>query len=254
MPTSIKALALVAMGLFLFSRYFNGSLLYYINERFVWLTVLASVGFVLVGVSYRYRVQHDHAHHPHHDDDHDRHHHDHGDHQHGQLTWAGLLLVVSPIILGLLVPPKPLGAAAMSNRDLSAKSLTSVAAPERNILAKPKSDKNILDWVIEFQSASDPAAFNGQEAKLIGFVYRDERFAANEFMVSRFVISCCAADAAPLGLKVRATEAVTLADDAWVEVRGQFETGQLDGEMVPVLAATEIHPTEVPEQPYLYPY
>lgn len=257
MPTTIKAMALAAMGLFLFSRYFNGSLLYYINERFVWLTVLASLGFVLVGVSYRYRDQHNHEHHDHDEHDHHHHHdhgHDHGDHQHGHLTWAGLLLVISPIILGLLIPPKPLGAAAMSNRDLSAKSLTSVAAPESSIITKPKTDKNILDWIIEFQSASSPTAFAGQEAKLIGFIYRDERFAPNEFMVSRFIISCCAADAAPLGLMVRAAEDVTLADDAWVEVRGQFETGQLDGETVPVLAAAEITPTDVPEQPYLYPY
>jgi hypothetical protein len=50
---------------------------------------------------------------------------------------------------------------------------------------------------------NDPAAFIGQEARLIGFVYRDDRFNGDEFMISRFVISCCAADAAPLGLVVR---------------------------------------------------
>ncbi|GAB4457183.1 MAG: hypothetical protein Kow0031_38160 [Anaerolineae bacterium] len=256
MPASIKALALVAMGLFLYSRYLTGSLLFYINERFVWLTVLASIGFVLVGLSYRYRAQHNHHHHDHdgHDPSHQHDDHDHGDHQHSQLTWAGLLLVVSPIVLGLLIPPKPLGAAAMSNRDLSVKSLTSVAAPESAVISKPKADKNILDWLIEFQSAGSPEALAGEEAKVIGFIYRDERFAPNEFMVSRFTISCCAADAAPLGLLVRAPEAVTLPDDAWVEVRGQFETGQLDGEPVPVIAAAEITPTDVPEQPYLYPY
>ncbi len=260
MPASIKALALVAMGLFLYSRYLTGSLLFYINERFVWLTVLASIGFVLVGLSYRYRAQysdphghHDHDHHDHHDHDHHDHH-DHGDHQHGQLTWAGLLLVVSPIVLGLLIPPKPLGAAAMGNRDLSVKSLTSVAAPENAILSKPKADKNILDWLIEFQSAGSPAALTGKTAKVTGFIYRDERFGPNEFMVSRFTISCCAADAAPLGLLVRAANPVTLPDDSWVEVRGQFEAGQLDGEAVPIIVAAEIIPTEVPEQPYLYPY
>lgn len=239
MPTSFKALALIGMGLFLYYRFFSGSLLFYINERFIWLTFLAAIGLILVGASYRYRPHHAHS----------------ADHQHGQLSWGGLLLVFSPVILGLLVPPKPLGAAAMSNRDVSLKSLTSASAPTNSaVLSKPRHDKNILDWVVEFQSASDPAAFAGQQAKVTGFVYRDERFAPNEFMVSRFVVSCCAADAAPIGLVVRADNSSQLATDAWVEVAGQFTPGQLGGEALPVLVAASITPTEVPAQPYLYPY
>ncbi|MCG3207089.1 MAG: putative two-component membrane permease complex subunit SMU_746c [Anaerolineae bacterium] len=239
MPTSFKALALMGMGLFLYFRFFSGSLLFYINERFIWLTFLAALGLVLVGASYRYRPHHAHP----------------ADHQHGQLSWAGLLLVFSPVILGLIVPPKPLGAAAMSNRDVSLKSLTSAGAPTNStVLSKPRGEKNILDWVVEFQSAKDPAAFAGQEAKVTGFVYRDERFAPNEFMVSRFVVSCCAADAAPIGLVVRAENGSDFASDAWVEVTGQFTPGQFAGESLPLLAAASVSPTDVPEQPYLYPY
>jgi uncharacterized repeat protein (TIGR03943 family) len=243
MRTIWKALVLVIMGLFLYSRFLGGTLLFYINERFVWLTILASVGFILVGLSYRYRSEENHEAH------------EHGDHSHGQLSWGGLALIILPVLLGLLVPPKPLGAAAMVNRDVSAKSLTSAAAPQGGaVLAKPKAEKNILDWLIEFRSTSNPAAFEGQEAKVIGFVYRDDRFAADTFMVSRFVLSCCAADAAPLGLMVRWPESSTLAADQWVEVTGHFEPGEFDGEPMPILMAEKLTPTTVPEQPYLYPY
>jgi putative membrane protein len=238
-----KALALVLMGLFLYSRFLGGTLLFYINERFVWLTILASAGFILVGVSYRYRSAENPETH------------EHGDHSHGQLSWGGLALVILPVLLGLLVPPKPLGAAAMVNRDVSAKSLTSAAAPQGGaVLAKPKAEKNILDWLIEFRSTSNPAAFEGQEARLIGFVYRDDRFAADTFMVSRFVLSCCAADAAPLGLMVRWPESSTLAADQWVEVTGHFKPGEFEGEPMPILMAEKLTPTTVPDQPYLYPY
>jgi uncharacterized repeat protein (TIGR03943 family) len=242
MTPSLKALALVAMGLFLYSRFFGGTLLFYINERFVWLTLLASLGFILVGISYRYRTG------PAHD-------HDHADHHHARISWGGATLVLLPIVLGLLVPPKPLGAAAMVNRDVSIKSLTSAAAPNSNqVLAKPKAEKNILDWLIEFRSTSDLSAFNGQQAKVVGFVYRDERFGRDQFMVSRFVLSCCAADAAPLGLLVQAPESGSFADDQWVEVTGAFEAGQFAGEAMPILLAETIKPTDIPEQPYLYPY
>lgn len=243
MTPSLKALALIAMGLFLYSRFFGGTLLFYINERFVWLTLLASFGFILVGASYRYRTEHSHIDH------------DHAGHSHDKLSWGGFLLVISPILLGVLIPPKPLGAAAMVNRDISIKSLTSAAAPETSeILAKPQRDKNILDWVIEFRSTPDLNRFEGQEAKLTGFVYRDERFEQDQFMVSRFVLSCCAADAAPIGVVVRSSKSASFSDDQWVEVTGEFELGRFGGEDMPILLAESITPIGIPEQPYLYPY
>ncbi|MCB0209872.1 MAG: TIGR03943 family protein [Anaerolineae bacterium] len=248
MKSSWKAILLIAMGLFLFSRILSGKLFFYINERFFWLTIFAALGLLLVGISYRYRFV-DNAHqHDHHDHDHEYHHHD-------QLSWIGLMLIASPIVLGLVVPPKPLGAAAMTNRDISIESLTSAAAPESNtILSKPHGEKNILDWIVEFRQASDPAALAGQEVKLVGFVYRDERFADETFMVSRFVVSCCAADAAPLGLVVNWPDSLTLEDDQWVEVAGVLQPGEFEGETMPIVEAASVTLTDVPDQPYLYPF
>lgn len=241
MKPSIKAVALIGMGLFLYWKIYNGTLLYYISERFAWLTLLAAIGFIIVGASYRYRAAPD--------SDHEH------DHQHGNLSWGGLLLVALPVILGLLVPPKPLGAAAMSNRDFEVGSVTSASVPKTSqIISRPAGDKNVLDWLIDFRLAKDPAAFTDQEAKVIGFVYRDDRFGKDSFMVSRFVISCCAADAAPLGLMVRWPESAGLASDAWVEVKGRFQPGEFDGEPMPFLIAEAVTPTDVPSQPYLYPY
>jgi uncharacterized repeat protein (TIGR03943 family) len=238
MKTRLKALALIGMGLFLCSRFINGALFYYINERFLWLILFASLGFILVGMSYRYRPQH-------------AHHHEHDGHEHYQFSWFGLFLVLLPVALGLLMPPKPLGAAAMVNRDISIDSLTSAS---NTIIAKPKGNRNVLDWLIDFRTAKDPAAFAGEEAKVIGFVYRDDRFAPEEFMVARFVLSCCAADASPLGLVVRWPEGASLADDSWVEVEGHFEPGRFAGEEMPILIAESVTPTEIPERPYLYPF
>jgi uncharacterized repeat protein (TIGR03943 family) len=240
MNANVKAVALILMGLFLYSRFFNGNLFYYISERFVWLTILASVAFIIVGLSYRIGSRHQH---------------DHEGHSHDQFSWGGLALVALPIVLGLLVPPRPLGAAALTNRDVSVESLTSAAAPEsNNVLARPKGERNILDWVIDFRQAGDPAAFTGEEARVIGFAYRDERFAADQFMVARFVVSCCAADAAPLGLIVQWPDSQTLTDDQWVEVAGHIEPGRFAGEAMPILIADSITPTDIPERPYLYPY
>lgn len=241
MKTWWKATILIAMGLFLCSRILSGKLFFYINERFFWLTVFAALGLVLVGVSYRFRSSHDHS--------------DHSGHQHGRLNWLGLLLIASPIILGLAVPPRPLGAAAMTNRDVSMESLTSAAAPEGStILTKPKGEKNILDWIVEFRQTLDPSTLAGQEVKVVGFVYRDERFTEEKFMVSRFVLSCCAADAAPLGLIVNWPDSSALEDDQWVEVTGVLQPGDFEGEVMPIVDAVSVIPTDIPNQPYLYPF
>jgi len=243
MNPTIKAFTLIAMGLFLYTRYIGGTLLYYINERFVWLTLFAVVGFIVMGISYRYRVSQE-IECP-------------VDHHHGNLTWGGLILVVLPIIFGLLMPPRPLGATAMSNRDVSVESFTSVAGPNTSVvMAAPEnhSERNILDWLVDFWGTQDPTAFNGQEATVIGFVYRDDRFDDDSFMVARFTISCCAADAAPLGLVVHSPDANTFPTDEWVEIQGLFEAGQFDGKDMPILKADLIKPTDIPDQPYLYPY
>lgn len=240
MKPTFKALILVAMGLFLYTRFFGGTLLFYINERFIWLTLLAAVGFIAVGFSYRYRLLRPAA---------------HEGHEHGNLSWAGALLVLSPVILGLLVPPKPLGADAMSNREISVDSFSSVTGPTKStIMERPQGERNILDWLVDFWATQDPNVFDGQEAEVVGFVYRDDRFDENTFMVSRFVISCCAADASPLGLIVRSPDSSAFPDDQWVEVRGTFEAGLFDGREMPLLNADMIVPTDIPSQPYLYPY
>ena len=245
MKSTVKALTLISMGVFLYSRFWNGKLFFYINERFVWLTIFASAGFLLIGLSYRYRPQQAH----HHDEQ------DQAEHSHGQISWLGLGIILLPIILGLLVPPKPLGAAAMVNREVSIGSLTSAAAPEADdVLTKPKADKNVLDWLIEFRSSPNPAAFNDEPVKVIGFVYRDDRFEQDKFMVSRFVVSCCAADAAPLGLLVHWPESASLADDQWVEVSGHLQAGEFGGEAMPIIMGESVISTEIPERPYLYPF
>ncbi|MBK8987987.1 MAG: TIGR03943 family protein [Chloroflexi bacterium] len=243
MDRFLKTSILLLLGAFLFMRVMDGTVLYYINQRFVLLTWLAAGGFLLVAASY-YLVSGQHAHaHAH-------------DHDHGVLTWAGLLIVSLPLLLGWLVPPRPLGAAAIGNREINVGtmgSLTSVAPPQPgSALGLTAGEKNILDWLSDFQRQSDPAAFNGQEAHIIGFVYRDPRFADDTFMVARFTVSCCVADAAPIGLIVQWPDAAAIPADQWVEVTGHFAVGVFDGRQIPILVADSIVPTDPPAQPYLY--
>jgi putative membrane protein len=71
-------------------------------------------------------------------------------------------------------------------------------------------------------------------------------------MIGRFVLSCCVADAAPVGLVVQTADAIQLEEDQWVDVTGHFIVDTFDGTEMPILVADTLTETEPPAQPYLY--
>ncbi len=98
----------------------------------------------------------------------------------------------------------------------------------------------------------------GQEISLEGFVYRDELFSENEFLVSRMLVNCCAADANLIGMIAVTSAADTFANSDWVRVKGVTKnslvknpaTGEAESRMV--LEVREIEKIEPLESPYVY--
>lgn len=164
------------------------------------------------------------------------------------------MLIAAPVILGLLVTPQPLGVAALANREVSL-SLEGSALPAsvRATAQKSPRDRNILEWWQAFQAGADYDSLVGQEAQVVGFVFRDGRYGEDGFMVTRFVVSCCVADAVVVGLVVQWPESQTLHNDQWVEVEGVMARSPLENWRPPVLVATRVTPVEIPDTPYLYP-
>lgn len=251
----LKTVLLVALGVFLLSRIANGTLYYYINERFAYFTVIGVVGLVLLGLSYRWEQPQPHDH-----DDHDHAGHDHDHHTHSHaLSWSGVLIVALPVILGLWITPKPLGSAALANRDITLSMNESALPVGLRKREKAPLDKSIMDWWHDYRSSSVAGqALIGQPVRVSGFVFHDPQFGTTHFMVTRFVVSCCVADANVLGLlvdptAVTAMNSADLVDDQWVEVQGVFVENTVDGWHMPVVIAETITPIDVPNQPYLYP-
>ncbi|MCA9967963.1 MAG: DUF1980 domain-containing protein, partial [Anaerolineales bacterium] len=108
----VKTAVLFLLGIFLYTRVTSGVVSYYINERFFTLTLVAGLGFLLLAAGYLRQwvlggeADHNHDHEHHHDHDH-------------SLSWVGVLIVMLPLLLGWLVPPRPLGATAVSNREIN---------------------------------------------------------------------------------------------------------------------------------------
>jgi len=159
-----------------------------------------------------------------------------------------------PLIIGLIIPSKPLGAAAVGTNGVNMSYTGLNGSANSTQLTTSSADRNVLDWVKAFNMTSNVDEFTGQSADLIGFVYRDIRFDKQpRFMVARFTISCCVADAVAIGVIVQSDQAPKLAPDSWIHVKGKFQVQDFNNQKTPILVADLVQPTTQPDQPYLYP-
>ncbi len=112
-------------------------------------------------------------------------------------------------------------------------------------------EQNFLNWLyILYRDAEE---YRGTEVEITGFVFRDEKFEHNQFVLARFIMVCCIADMQLAGLMCIYEGAQELQTDEWVSIRGHIEEETFLGEKIPVIIPEEIVPAEKPEIPYIYP-
>lgn len=255
--TRLKALVVILTAIFFAQKYASGTLYYYIGPRFGWLTLVAVLLLIMIGSAYdiarpmrRVREKTDEGEPGTHENEH-AHDHTH-EHAAGRASVWPLLIMLLPLALGVAIPARPLGASAIASRGIATDVAVTAGDGERMLTIVP-GERNVLDWVRVINTSPDPAALDGEEADVVGFVYRDVRFADDQFMVARFTITCCVADASAIGLVVQAEDAGHFAEDSWVRVQGRFAPGSFYGGDLPVLIAEAVTPVQPPEHPYLYP-
>jgi uncharacterized repeat protein (TIGR03943 family) len=232
----LKVLVLFALGAYFAYNVVSGNLANYINTQLAWLSLVAAALFWLLAlVSARDALQ-AHAHDTHSDG-----------HAHSHLSWLVLLIALIPLALGVLVPSRPLGAEAVAGDNAA----LSVAVENNSVLKANRLEWTILDWRQAFYTSDDLDSFNGQPADVIGFVYPRDELPEGRFMLGRFMLSCCAADAFVIGLPVIWN--TPPAPNTWVRVRGKMQVGELDDETTLILQAESVEAIDEPDVPYLYP-
>ena len=185
------------------------------------------------------------------------HHHDHDEATaacacgHGT-SWLQTCLMGVPFVIGLLIPPQPLGSSALANRSLNrtASRRAGVVLPAQ----ESPTDKNLYQWAVELGRNGDPASASGQFVRVTGFVYRDDRCDSNTFVIARFVMTCCTADASPVGFSVHWPEANAFNKDEWVTVTGHFGVTTRESRPIAFIQADAVDTVERPSRPYLSPW
>ena len=240
---------MAVLGAYLGARLFSGAIYYYINERFTALIVAgALIAFGLAYGAWAGRSQPDAL-----DLDPDlppeldpaetR-------ARRSRLWRVGMM--TAPLLVGLVVPARPLGASAIDTRGLNANAPIAASGDAQRLQIAPE-QRSILDWVRAVNYADDPAEVRGQPADVIGFVYHDANAGVDQFMVARFMVTCCSADAAAVAAAVVWPDSAGLVDNTWVRVRGTVDVTEYAGRPLPLITATSVEPTTEPDHPYMYP-
>jgi putative membrane protein len=95
--------------------------------------------------------------------------------------------------------------------------------------------------------------FVGKKLELTGFVYRQEEMTDKQFVIGRFSVQCCSADAAPFGVLAEYDRANTLENDGWVTVTGKIEKTKFNDAEIMILKVEKVVRAQPAKTPYVYP-
>ncbi|MEH7584201.1 TIGR03943 family protein, partial [Priestia megaterium] len=124
---------------------------------------------------------------------------------------------------------------------------------EKKLLEQPKISTNDTDYIPVMNIIENNTdQFIGKKIEVNGFVYREKGFKDNQFVVARFGISCCAADASVYGLLSTLENASTLKKDTWVHIKGIIQKTTYNEENVPYIQVQQIESIDQPDNPYVY--
>jgi uncharacterized repeat protein (TIGR03943 family) len=174
----------------------------------------------------------------------------HGHAGHARVGW----LLALPVVVALAIHPGPLGAYTASGTD-AVRTAPSWLAFEP--LAPPQ-DGAVPMPLAEF---ADRALFDrarsldGVRVRLYGFV-TPPRAGTGGYTLTRFAISCCAADGVAIKVAVEG-DPNAHPSDSWLRVEGHWKRAPVvaDGEgHTPVLVADKVTPIDAPSEPYEQSY
>ncbi|MDC0832437.1 TIGR03943 family protein [Geitlerinema sp. CS-897] len=235
-------LAIAAWGVLILKYWLNGKLRILIHPAYTWLCVAAAIGFLLVATWKSLQLW-------------KRRRLPIVPQQHISLFppgWSSALLLLAAFA-GLVITPRPFTSQVALERGVTdALAITRVEPQSFRANLNPE-DRSIIDWTRTLSVYPEPDAYAGDPVDVVGFVIHAPDLPENYFIVARFTITCCAADAYPVGLPVKLTdERQAYPPDTWVRVRGKILSAVLQDRRQVAILAEAIESVPEPENPYSY--
>lgn len=165
---------------------------------------------------------------------------------------SALLLITA--LMGIAITPKVFASQVALERGLTESlPLTRTRPQEFRTATKPE-ERSLIEWIRTLNVYPEPDAYNGQKVKVTGFVIYPPDLPEQYFWISRFIITCCAADAYPVGMPVKLSQGsrTEFPPDSWLEIEGQMITEELKGQRKLTISPSSINQVPEPKNPYDY--
>ena len=225
---NIENVALLIIATYVLYLGFSGQLNLYIHPRYIVFTVVMALACLVIMLS------------------------SNSAHRSHKLNHASLIPLVIVVAVGVFLPARALTSATFSQRSTDAGSIVTTSGSQSldSLFAGSSRGLKLADWNRVLAANDDPSYYANRTAIISGFVY-DAGYGNDIVFVSRFVLTCCAVDAQPVGVPVEIESwSNEYEEDEWIEVEGTFRQRQtINGEKM-VLVPESVVRIEVPENPY----
>jgi uncharacterized repeat protein (TIGR03943 family) len=239
----LDVLAIIAWGVLMIKYWLTEKLYLLIHPNYFGLVVIAGVGLVIIGIVKAKQLLRR------------RRHQETPNMQHMTLFppgWGSALLLFSAI-LGLTITPTIFASDKALKREFSELLTDARVQPQSFRASIRPEERSLVDWVRTINVYPEPDAYTGQKAKVQGFVIHPQELGKEYLFLARFVLTCCAADAYPIGLPVKLKEPrEQYPPDTWLEVEGKMVTETLAGKRQVTIAAESLKKIPQPKNPYSY--
>lgn len=135
---------------------------------------------------------------------------------------------------------------------------TNTNTPTTTTNYNTKDGQVFIDTLLSVRNKFD--SLIGKKITLTGFVYKEDSFDSNTFVIARLLMSCCAADAQPTGLFCKWDKTSSIKHNQWIKLTGiiekkmQYNEETKKDEPMAIIKVSNVEPIEEPKDPYIYPY
>lgn len=196
---------------------------------------------------------------------------DHGDDPHEEGVagaFSKALVLVTPILVLLSGNADRFTTTTVANRGVvqdlaklpsanasAAKAAAKTAVPEAPPLKEGGSmPLQVIDMLYALQMPSYREEFEGKQVEMIAqyVPMTTSNPKGDRFQAVRMFITCCAADAKPVGVTVRGSAIPTVPEMGWVKITGKPTFPMEGGKRTAILEASKVEPCDAPTEPFVY--
>jgi putative membrane protein len=163
------------------------------------------------------------------------------------------LIILMPVVFIFLTGNQTLNSYALTKRTLMVPNLNASAPEPVSDESETRKNEASIDVTLS-QLLQNWPSYSGKMVSIQGLVHPSLKDNDEYALIFKYLITCCAADAIPVGIFIDKEKTRGLVDDDWVKATGVVNLDKMDGNDVIVMALKLIEKAEKPSKNAAYEF